>query len=261
MERKTSAGNLVLSRMNYSNPSITEKWQEAFPKEKSPRPKKTVKNAPSLNKRASKKDDGPALALIKKIPVVFQLQRNDGPLDFERMSFVVKACSKDPHRQNLNVLHVEQARTGSRIVACDGYRLHYAEISCVIKSGDYNAVITKGSITLLMPDTEIQYIAWENLIPHKTKKRGVIDLEKTGLGKDRKETEKLTLAFNAFIRQTGVAINLRYLEDLPKREWIVYGQEEKGKALILKEKDAESSVYAVIMPLSSDYDESAVKVA
>ena len=62
-------------------------------------------------------------------PVTFQLSRTENPEDFERMSFVVKARAKASDRPFKTVLHVEQTRTGSRLVATDGLRLHVAEIS------------------------------------------------------------------------------------------------------------------------------------
>jgi hypothetical protein len=92
-------------------------------------------------------------------------------------------------------------------------------------------------------------------IPEKTEKRGVINLEKTGLGKDRKETEKLSIAYNAFVKQTGEPLNLRYLEDLTKREWAVYCQGEKRKAIVLKARSGKPNspdakvLMAIIVPI------------
>jgi hypothetical protein len=71
----------------------------------------------------------PALALVSKNPVTFRLSRLENPKDFELMSFVVKACAKTAEVPFKTVLHVEQSSTGSRLVACDGLRLHAAEIS------------------------------------------------------------------------------------------------------------------------------------
>jgi hypothetical protein len=265
MQRKTTAGTLVLDRMNYSSPSIVSKWKETFPNKKSPKapsnPQKVAKTIRVLNTGTGEKNNGPAATLIKSIPIVFQLQRKNHPSDFERMSFVVRACSQDPRKPDLKMLHVEQTETGSILVGCDGYRLHVAEISCRIKSGDYKPVMTKEELSLMMPDDKVRYPAWNSFVPDTVTKRGVIDLEESGFGKDRKKAEKLTLAFNACIRQSGETINLRYLEDLLKKEWVVYTQEKKGKALVLKEQGDESSVYAVIMPLCSEKAEGAVKAA
>jgi hypothetical protein len=254
MKRKiSSVGNTVLEKMNYSNGSIVSKWQNRFPKKAPPKQKKVArkpampKKVEEIGKAAS--DEGPVLRLIKQIPIVFQLRRNENPADFDRMAFVVKAISKDPGRPHFAGLHIEQAKTGCCIVACDGRRLHVAEISQKISSGDYKPVMTKDAISLCQMEDEIRFPNWQKVVPDNTDKRGVIDLENAGFGKDQKQTEKLALAFNAFLRQTGETINLRYLEDLTKKPWAVYCQSEKGKAVILKESGSKDMVYAVMMPL------------
>jgi hypothetical protein len=198
---------------------------------------------------------GASLALIRKEPVTFRLSRLENPEDFERMRFVVKACARTADVPFKTVLHVEQTRTGSRLVACDGLRLHVAEISKKIKSGDYKPHVTKDCVSLGMPLEGVRFPAWAKAIPEKTEKRGIINLEKTGMGKDRKETEKLSIAFNSFVRQTGEPVNLRYLEDLTKREWTIYCQGEKQKAIVLKEGYGKAEVpdtkgpLAVILPI------------
>jgi hypothetical protein len=238
MKRETNDGksysDSVLDRMNYTNPGIISKWQKRFSKKEPPEPVKY---------------EGPVLSLIQKSPIIFQLQRRDNPADFERMAFVIRACSKDTDKPYINILHVEQTRTGSRLVATDGRRLHVSEISKKIKSGNYKPVMTKEVISLINPDKEIRFPAWPKVVPEETTRRGVIHLENAGFCKDPKQTEKLTLAFNSFVRQTDETINLRYLEDLPKTSWTIYSQAEKGKAVILRECGAEESVYAVLMPI------------
>jgi acetone carboxylase gamma subunit len=177
------------------------------------------------------------------------------------MAFVIKACSKDVNRPQLNVLHVEQTRTGSRLVATDGRRLHVGEISRKIKSGNYKPVMTKDTIGLSEFDDDVFFPNWNKVVPDKTVQRGIINLEESGFGKDQNQTAKLAIAVNIFMRQTGETINLRFLDDLPKTQWIVCSQNEKGKAVILKESGAEETNYAVIMPLPPDEVESAVSMA
>jgi hypothetical protein len=170
------------------------------------------------------------------------------------MGFVIKACAKTAGDQFKTVLHVEQTRSGSRLVATDGSRLHVAEISKKIKSGDYKPHVTKDLITLGDPVEGVKFPAWPKAIPaEKAVKRGVINLADTGMGKDRAETEKLSLAFNSFVKQAGEPVNLRYLEDLTKREWAVYCQEGKRKAIMLKEngKPDDKSPVAVILPIAA----------
>jgi hypothetical protein len=254
MKRKTTARNLVLEKMNYSNPDIVSRWKKRFSDKEPSRQKRAERKAPA--KMETGKPDGPAIALIQKTPLVFRLERRENPQDFERMAFVVRACSKD--RPGLKVLHIEQTKTGSRLVGCDGRRLHVAEISQKIKSGDYKAVMTKEAVGLAKSGDGFLYPNWINVVPSKIGKRGFINLENSGFGKNREETEKLSIAFNSFVRQTGETVNLRYIEDLSKKHWAIYCQDGKGKAVVLKEKGAEDAVYAVIMPLTQEVNHSAV---
>ena len=217
------------------------KWKKAFSGGKP----KAAGNEPGQKE--------PSLALIRKEPVTFQLSRLENPQDFERMNFVIKACSKTGDAPFKTVLHVERTRKGSRLVASDGLRLHVAEISQKIKSGDYKPHATKEVITLGYPVEGIKFPSWSKAIPEKTEQKGVIDLKNSSLRKDRKETERLSLAFNDFVRKTGEPVNLRYLEDLTKQNWAVFCQNERRRAIVLKEKSGDvarsDAPMAVIMPI------------
>jgi hypothetical protein len=238
--------------MKRKEPSgLIAKWKGTFSKGEV-RTLETVKAA----KQAEGLSNVPSLTLIKKRPITFQLSRLENPLDFELMSFVVKACDKKGDRPFMAVVHVEQSKTGSRIIASDGIRLHAAEISKRIKSGNYKPLVSKDAIALGEAEKEINYPEWLKVIPKNAEKLGVIDLEKSGLGKVREETAKFSIAFNSFVKQTGETINLLYLEDLPKKEWTVYSQDGGiKKVIMLKQQNGktgeEESKYpvAVIMPL------------
>ena len=147
--------------------SLAAKWKKGSSKRtaKSIEPKLPKKKADGGHKGAS-------LVLIKKTPVTFQLSRLENPKDFQDMSFVIKAIDEAHPNPIRTVLHVEQTRTGSRLVACDGARLHAAEISKKIKSGDYKPHATKNIITLGEPEKDIKYLSWVNNIPENTEKRG-----------------------------------------------------------------------------------------
>jgi hypothetical protein len=190
-----------------------------------------------------------SLVFFKNKPAGITIHRLETPDDFDRARFVLKACSRDSAYEIFRVLHVEQTRTGSRLVASDGRRMHVAEISRNIKSGNYKPVVTKDVIQLGEPVEGVRFPDWSKAVPEKTRKRGVINLEHTGLGKDRKQTDRLSLAFNALVKQTGEPVNLRYLEDLTKREWTVYCPSEKRKAVVLRESNAERETFAVFVPL------------
>jgi hypothetical protein len=231
------------------------------PKRKAPAKKTVAKKKPlvTLPKPEPKAETGrkaagspSSLVFIKKEPVTFHIRRPEHPADFERMAFVIRACSNDPRHKALMVLHVEQIREGSWLVATDGSRLHVALIPAKIRSGDYKPVITKDAVSLGEPVTGIMFPAWRRVIPGDTVKKGVIDLADSGWGKDRNMTEKLSVAFNAFMRQTGELVNLRYLEDLAKKRWSVHCQREKNRAVMLKAEDVNLEMFAVIMPLANE---------
>jgi hypothetical protein len=230
--------------------SLVAKWKQVFSKGK-------VKPAGAGNtpQQGGSGPKGPSLTLVKKVPVTFRLARLESPGDFELMSFVAKACAKTANEPFKTLLHVEQTRTGSRLIATDGHRMHMAVIPIKIKSGNYRPRVTKDVITLGEPVEGVKYPSWSKAIPEAAVKRGVINLERSGLGRDRKETEKLSVALNAFTGQTGETVNLRFLEDLTKREWEVYSRNEKRKAVLLRQKtgkaepDANGPV-AVIVPIA-----------
>jgi hypothetical protein len=180
---------------------------------------------------------------------VFTLIRNRD--EFERALFVLKACNKQSGREFTTVLHVEQTRNGSRLVATDGIRLHVAEIGAKIRSGNYKPVVTQDAIRLGAPVADIQFPLWAKVVPAHATRKGVVNLESTGIGKARSASMAMARAYNSFVRQSGEKINLHFLEDLPKRQWVIYCQNEKRKPLVLKEDGAARETYAVIMPLAA----------
>ena len=233
--------------------SLIAKWKGAFPHGKD----KAVE-VEKLPDQDGQQSDGPTLVLIRKQPVTFQLSRSENPKDFELMCFVARVCLKTADRPYRTVIHVEQTRSGSRLVATDGLRLHVAEISKKIKSGDYKPHVAKDTISLGEAVEGIDFPTWTKVVPDKAKalKRGVINLEKSGFGRNRKKTENLSIAMHSFVKQTGEAVNVRFLEDLTKREWMVYSQNEKRKAVVLRQKPTgvgeseDKGPMAVIMPIA-----------
>lgn len=171
--------------------------------------------------------------------------------EFEKVLFVLKACNKQSERAFTTVLHVEQTRNGSRLVATDGIRLHVAEIGTKIRSGNYKPTVSKDAIRLGTPVGDLTFPPWTKVVPARTNKRGVINLETTSIGKARSTSMAMTRAYHAFVRQSGEKVNPHFLEDLPKRRWSIYCQNEKRKPLVLKEEGAAMETYAVIMPLAA----------
>jgi hypothetical protein len=180
---------------------------------------------------------------------VFTLIQNKD--EFERVLFVLKATNKQSGREFTTVLHVEQTRNGSRLVATDGLRLHVAEIGTKIRSGNYKPVVSKDAIRLGTPVGDVAFPPWTKVVPAHAVRKGVVNLETTGIGKARSTSMAMSRAYNSFVRQSGEKVNPHFLEDLPKRQWSIYCQKEKRKPLVLKEDGTAMEAYAVIMPLAA----------
>jgi len=194
------------------------------------------------------KQKEPSLVFFRGQPVTFRLSRMENPEDYERMAFVLKACSKTRGRSFKTVLHVERTKTGSRLVASDGYRLHVAEITKRIKSGDYKPLVTRDEIILGEPLEGINFPAWEKAVPKNTVKSGVINLEKTGKGNTVKKAAEMSIAVDELNAKTGLVVNMRYVTELPKTAWTVYKEPVSGKVLV-KQQGREDNAYAVFVPV------------
>jgi hypothetical protein len=237
--------------MRYVDSSVFTKRKKVSPEElpeevKTPgSPAKAERKAPANRKRKTPV----SLVFFKSSPVTFQINRKDRADDFDRMAFVIKAVSKDADKKYYTVLHVEPTPAGSRLVATDGQRLHVAETSLQIKGGDYRPLVTRDCIRLGKSVKGIVFPNWRAVVPENTGRRGAINLEDTGMGKDLNQTERMSRAFNSFVKQTGELINLRFLEDLTRKTWSVHCQSAKGRPVVLREEGAKMDTFAVIMPL------------
>jgi hypothetical protein len=169
--------------------------------------------------------------------------------DFEKLLFVCKARSGDPKRPHLSVLHVEGSRSGCRLIASDGRRLHVAECGLKIASGDYHPYVTKDAVNLGVPVKDVTFPNWTKVVPDKPPKKADLDLSNTGFGKDVEQTERLSKAYTDFVKKAGVTVNLRFIEDLPKTGWTVYGKKEKDRPLVFKKTDDPDGVFAVMVPV------------
>jgi hypothetical protein len=61
----------------------------------------------------------------------------------------------------------------------------------------------------------------------------------------------MSIAFSQVIEKTGEVVNLRYLEDLPKKEWSVLSQKGKHCAIVFKRENQGKEDMAVIMPMDA----------
>jgi hypothetical protein len=170
--------------------------------------------------------------------------------DFDKLLFVCKARSGDRNRRNLTVLHVEGTRSGTRLIATEGKRLHVAETGLKIPSGNYFPYVTKEVVSFGEPVEGITYPNWAKVIPNNPSKKASIDLTRTGFGKDVTQTERLSTAYTDFVKNAGVTVNLRFIEDLPKTDWEVYGEKAKNRPLVFKKMDDPERTFAIMMPLA-----------
>jgi len=164
--------------------------------------------------------------------------------EFEKILFVLRACDKHGSSPFTKALHVEQTKSGSRLIASDGKRMHVASIKTRVKPGDYNPAVTKDAIRLGKPIRDVHFPNWERVVPKDTLPCGNLNLSNTDI------SEK-SPAYDSFVRQAGEQVNPQYLADLTKKTWALYRQKVKRKALLLKEIGAKAETYAVIMPLAA----------
>jgi hypothetical protein len=227
--------------------SLISQWEKTFAG------RKETFDVPAVNSSRRQNDPKTAetsLAFIKKEPAVFRISRADSPEDFERALFVCKARSVNATRPFTAVVHVERMRTGTRLVAGGDLRLHAAEIKARIPRGDYKPAVTKDLIAFGEPVEGIIFPNWKNIIPEAAVNKGTLNLGNTGMGRNPKSAAGMSLAFNDFLRKSGEVINLRYLDDLPKKEWTVKIHRGRKTVIILEQKDAGKETYAVFVPLA-----------
>jgi hypothetical protein len=120
--------------------------------------------------------------------------------------------------------------------------MHVTEIRTRIKPGNYKTVVTKDTIKLGMPVTYVNFPNWQAVVPTDITRRGCIYFDNPAMNEN-------SSVYKSFTKMTGEKVNPNYLADMAKKSWVVYCQNEKRKALLLKEHGA-NETYAVIMPLS-----------
>lgn len=183
---------------------------------------------------------------------MYEIVKGNGTThDFESTLFVLKALSDDRTRPSMCMVHAERTRSGSRLVCTDGRRLHVAEISIRIHEGNYEPVITRTSIILKGPLSDPDFPNWRKIIPLKTIEKGIVNLEKAALGKNAGLIGSLSLIHSQVVAKTGEVVNIRYLDDLQKKEWRLLSQEGKLKPILFQRTEDGKDLIAVIMPMSN----------
>jgi hypothetical protein len=168
--------------------------------------------------------------------------------DFNRLVFVLKARANN--RENFSVLHAEELPGGTRLVATDGKRLHVAEVGMKLAGGDYTPRVLKDRVRLV-PARGAKFPDWKRGVPEAPVGRGSINLAKTGIGGRYELSLGMSLAFQSLIQKTGAAVNIRYLEDLPKKEWQLLVPAGRRWPLMFRQKDSPREAYAVIAPVTA----------
>ena len=88
------------------------------------------------------------------------------PKDYGKIIFCMKAMGGKQNVLFTRYMHIENTRTGSRIVCTDGKRLHVANISIRISSGNYQPEIKDNAVHFKNP-SDIVFPAWKNVVPEK----------------------------------------------------------------------------------------------
>lgn len=171
--------------------------------------------------------------------------------DFENAQFVIKAMSEDRTRPSMCVVHVERTRSGSRMICTDGKRLHVAEITIRIADGNYEPILTRSTVILKGPASDPDFPNWRKIIPVKTIEKGTINLDKSALGKNAGMAGILSLIHSQVVSKTGEVVNIRYLDDLQKKEWRMHSQEGKLKPILFQRSECGKDLVAVIMPMNA----------
>jgi hypothetical protein len=179
------------------------------------------------------------------------VKKNDEDHDLENVQFVLKATSEDRTHPYTGMVHVERTRSGSRLVCTDGRRLHVAEIAARIGEGEYLPVVTRTSVILKGPHFDGKFPNWRRIMPVKTIEKGTINLEKTALGKNTGLSGSLSIVYSQVVAKTGEVVNIRYLDDLPKKEWKLMSQAGRLKPILFQRSEAGKELFAVIMPMDA----------
>jgi hypothetical protein len=52
------------------------------------------------------------------------------------------------------------------------------------------------------------------------------------------------------VKKTGEVINMRYLDDLPKKKWAVSVHKDKKTVILLEQQGTADETYAVFVPIA-----------
>lgn len=153
--------------------------------------------------------------MIQQIKCV-KVTRNH--LDFEGLSWTIRAISKDSHRM-LDCIQIK----GDKIVGCDGARIHiytvYEGSGHEIPEGMYRVLVKNRNLVLLEaePDIGVEYPNWKLIYEQERKVKK--EISAVGIWKDSGVFTTYALILRSLPDTEG--LNLDYLLDLGNGTWRV----------------------------------------
>jgi hypothetical protein len=195
--------------------------------------------------------------------IQYELEKTNANMDdIGRIIFVSKALDYDifgiGYKGQIHVEKDEKNEAGSIIVGTDGIRLHYAQIDTKIIPGDYKLSINKKCISLSGQEntgSETKYPDWRKIILSNPKEYTTIDFNGTSISNNISSTAIMSRRFYSLIKSIKKIINLKYLDDLTKEEWIVYLDEKKAlNTPVMFKRACQKELVALIMPIEPEDD-------
>ncbi len=180
----------------------------------------------------------------------YTITRQQNYRDYERIMFCIKALGKDSDPHFTHFLHVENSRTGSRVIATDGKRLHVSNLSVRIPAGNYQPVVKEYSISFGSPK-DIGFPVWKNVVPEDADYKGILQLGGLNSGSKVERDERFTNIYSSFLFDTGFNVNLGYIKDLPNTSWKIFTKKGRNNLVLLKNLSDERNQYAVFVPVSA----------
>lgn len=169
--------------------------------------------------------------------------------DYKKLLFCMKAMGGKENVLFTRYMHIENTRSGSRIVCTDGKRLHVANIDAHIIAGNYQPEIKDNCIVFRNP-VNIVFPSWKCIVPENVKLKGTLNLKELGTGTKSERDEKFSSAYCSFLFDTGLNVNIGFLKDLASAEWKIFTQNGKRK-LVMLENSEDKNQFAVFVPLAA----------
>ena len=169
--------------------------------------------------------------------------------NYEKIMFCMKAMGGAGSPLFTRYMHIENARTGSRIVCTDGKRLHAALVSIRIPAGNYRPEAKDGRVTF-GKSADISFPAWKNVVPDKADFKGTLELSGLGKGTRAEREEKFSILYCSLLSETGFNVNMGFIKDLPSARWNVFTKKGRNSIVMLKNSE-EQNQYAVFVPLAA----------